>query len=115
MPTATCGRNSSSHTSSTTTQITETKAEVVVRLDRDGKTVAEATATVPARRDDAPGRVERERVVERGVRGTTHTVTVQVPNRDVSETQVKYTQRCTGFNDIDRQRFGDHLGVNLVG
>jgi hypothetical protein len=99
----------------TVSNLTDTETEVVVRLDRDGETVAEATVTVPARGGDGPGRVARERFVGRGVRGTTYAVTVAVPNRDVAETREEYTQRCTGFSDIDGRRLGDHLGVALVG
>lgn len=99
----------------TVSNLTETETEVVVRLERETETVAEATVTVPARGDDGPGRVERERFVGRGRRGTTYTVTVAVPNRNVAETRAQYTQSCTGFNDIDGRRLGDHLGVDLVG
>lgn len=99
----------------TVSNLTEAEAEVVVRLERDRESVAETTVTVPARGDDAPGRVERERFVERGRRGTTYTLAVEVPNRDVAETRTEYTQSCTGFSDIDGQRLGDHVGVDLVG
>jgi hypothetical protein len=99
----------------TVTTLTDTESEVVVRLERGGETVAETTATVPARGDDAPVQIERDQFVGSGRRGTTDTLSVTLPNRDVAETRQQYTQTCTGFSDIDGDRVGDHVGVDLRG
>jgi hypothetical protein len=99
----------------TVTNLTDTESEVTIRLERGEETVAETTATVPARGDDAPGQIEREQFVGSGRRGTTDTLSVTLPNQDVEATTQQYTQTCTGFSDIDGDRVGDHVGIDIVG